>query len=379
MRLRSLGLPGLLTILNPAATRSATDIARSADAALDTLLLPFATGTLAAPPAPAARILFMRARDGVALRALAGQTLVCEQSFKPCADALGKAGYPLVQGNEGNEGNDGETFPVVLALPPRQREEARAMLARACRRVMPGGLLVAAMQNNEGARTGETDLQRLAGCVHSLSKNKCRVFWATLNPEAMNHALIEEWLALDAPRPIADGRFLSRPGVFAWSRIDAASALLARCLPADLAGRGADLGAGYGYLSAKVLARCPGVTALDLYEAEMRALDLARSNLRDHAKGIEVDYLWHDVASGLIEPRRYDFIVSNPPFHQGRADRPELGRAFIVEAAAALQRGGRFWLVANRHLPYEEVLAHSFRKTRKVCEEQGFKVIEAIK
>jgi 16S rRNA (guanine1207-N2)-methyltransferase len=345
---------------------------------LDTLLLPFATGTLASPPASAGRILFMRARAGVALRALAGM-LVCEQSFKPFADALSKAGYPLVQGNGGEEGGDGETFPLVLALPPRQREEARAMLARACRRVIPGGLLVASMQNNEGARTGEADLERLAGSVQSMSKNKCRVFWATLKPEALNRVLIEEWLVLDAPRPIADGRFLSRPGVFAWSRIDAASALLARCLPADLAGRGADLGAGFGYLSAEVLVHCPGVTALDLYEAEMRALELARCNLRHHAKGLELNFLWHDVATGLLQPRHYDFIVSNPPFHQGRADQPELGRAFIEAAAAALQRGGRFWLVANRHLPYEDALAKSFKKMRKVCEEQGFKVIEAIK
>lgn len=344
---------------------------------LDTLLLPFASGALAWPPN--GRVLFMRARAGTGLQEIpvAAGLLVCEQSFKPYADALVAAGHPPVAPSAGECG-----FAVVLLLPPRQREEARALLAQALQRVAAGGVVVAAMANNEGARSGEADLERLAGAVQSGSKNKCRVFWAAANAERMDAALIEEWAALDAPRPIADGRFLSRPGLFAWSRIDAASALLASCLPGNLGGCGADLGAGFGYLAAEVLERCPAVTALDLYEAEGRGLELARLNLRRYVAAnaqLRLDFLWHDVTRGLQAGRRYEFIVSNPPFHQGRADQPEIGRAFLVAAANALAPGGSFWLVANRHLPYEGVLGRTFRKVRPVCDALGFKVIEAIK
>jgi len=304
--------------------------------------------------------------------ALQPKLLVCEQSFKPFADALSSAGFALAEENR-------ESFPLVLLLPPRQREESRALLARALLRATVNGTVVASMPNNEGARSGEADLQRLAGSVHSLSKNKCRVFWTTATPGAMDAVLIEQWAALDAPRLIAEGRFLSRPGLFAWDRIDAASALLARCLPTQLSGHGADLGAGFGALSAEVLRRCPGVTALDLYEAEARALDLARTNLQRETLRPTLNFFWHDVTTGLGQPPRYHFIVSNPPFHQGRADQPEIGRAFIQAAAAALLPGGQLWLVANRHLPYEEVLKKNFRKVRTVTEEHSFKVIEAIK
>ena len=44
------------------------------------------------------------------------------------------------------------------------------------------------------------------------------------DPAAVDAVLLDDWIALDAPRVIADGRFVSRPGVFAWDRIDAASA-----------------------------------------------------------------------------------------------------------------------------------------------------------
>ena len=191
-------------------------------------------------------------------------------------------------------------------------------------------------------------------------------------------ALAAQWAALDAVRPVVDGRFLSRPGVFAWDRIDPASALLAAHLPGDLAGRAADLGAGYGYLSAELLARCPGIVALDVYEAEARALELARANLAGLAPRVAIDCHWHDVTTGL--PHRYDVIVSNPPFHgQGRAERPDLGRRFIAVAAQSLRPGGRLWLVANRHLPYEAALGAHFGSVRTVAQQGGFKVVEAVR
>jgi 16S rRNA (guanine1207-N2)-methyltransferase len=204
------------------------------------------------------------------------------------------------------------------------------------------------------------------------------VFWSTPNAAGIDQALLVEWLALDAPREIVDG-YISRPGLFAWDRIDRASALLAAHLPHDLHGRVADLGAGYGYLASQVVARCPGVSAIDLYEAESRALEPARLNLaraqRECGHELAVAVHWHDVTRGL--PQRYDAIVSNPPFHQGRADLPELGRSFITSAAEALPPNGRLLIVANRHLPYEAILAARFRDVRMLTMQEGFKVIEA--
>ena len=316
-------------------------------------------------------MLFLRARAGVRVREMAQPQWLCEQGFMPFADELGRCGLRVGEAAD-------ERFPLVLVLPPRQRDEARALFARALQHTAPGGTLLASMPNAEGAKSGEADLVKLAGAVQHLSKHKCRVFWATPAEDNVDRDLLQAWLALDAPREIADG-LVSRPGLFAWSRIDRASALLAAHLPADLHGRVADLGAGYGYLATEIIARCPQVQAIDLYEAEARALEPARINLahaqRASGRDVEVAVHWHDVTRGL--PRRYDAVVSNPPFHQGRADLPELGRAFIASAADALVPEGRLWLVANRHLPYESILAARFRQVTTVAVQDGFKVIEA--
>ena len=212
----------------------------------------------------------------------------------------------------------------------------------------------------------------------TLTKNKCRAFWTQPLSAPVDPQLCEQWRALDAVRPIENRRFMSRPGVFAWDRIDAASALLATHLPNDLAGYAADLGAGFGYLSIELLSRCRQIRQLDVYEAEARALDLARMNLVTAASGREIGFHWHDVTTGL--PRSYDVIITNPPFHTGsREDRPDIGRRFIQVAAAALHRGGRLWLVANRHLPYETVLNEGFGTVRIVTQAHGFKIIEAVR
>jgi 16S rRNA (guanine1207-N2)-methyltransferase len=340
------------------------------DLPLETLFRPFAEQLLKWPEQGA---LFLRARAGAGLHQATLPGLSCEQSFKPDADALTGAGLNVYSLEEVARQ---QNYPLVLVLPPRQRDEARALLARAVSLTQSGGRVIACISNNAGARSGEADLAKLVGKVKVLSKHKCRVFWSEPLADQINGHLLNEWLALDAVRSISDTRFVSRPGVFAWDRIDPASALLAAHLPADLPGTAADLGAGFGYLSVELLRRCLNITTLDVYEAEARALQLARQNLADYK--IPIQYHWHDVTTGLLN--HYDVIISNPPFHtHSGVDRPDIGQRFIRAAAAALNPGGQLWLVANRHLPYEDVLTGSFGKTRIVAQQQGFKIVQAVK
>ncbi len=340
-------------------------------AELDALFLPFATGALRLPVD--GQVWFFGARAGVRLREMAQPGWCCTQDFKPFADALTREGYAVGAPAPAPEAR----FAVVALLPARSREVRRIQFAQAVQRVSPGGVVLACVANAEGAKSAQADLALLLGPVQSLSKHKCRVFWATA--DTIDTSLLAAWGELDTPRMTAAG-YLSRPGLFAWDRVDPASALLASQLPADLHGRVADLGAGYGYLASQVVARCPQVRSLDLYEADARALTPARENLvhavASSGREVDVEVHWHDVTRGL--PERYDAIVSNPPFHfAGRAELPALGQAFIASAADALTADGRLLLVANRQLPYEGVLAARFTQVRQLALRDGFKAIEA--
>ena len=168
------------------------------------------------------------------------------------------------------------------------------------------------------------------------------------------------------------GRWQVRPGVFSADGADPGSVLLADAVPAVLSGRVADLGAGWGYLSARVLERCRDVSEIHLVEAQASALDCARANVADP----RARFHWAD-ATAFRPEAPMDAVIMNPPFHSGRAAEPELGRRFIAAAAGMLRPGGHLWMVANRHLPYEAPLRAAFARVEEIGSDPGYKLFQA--
>jgi 16S rRNA (guanine1207-N2)-methyltransferase len=286
------------------------------------------------------------------------------QWSKPLADAWDLTG--LVRVDDPPLGR----WPVVSLLPGKSKEEILHGFALARDRVAEGGVIFAALANTAGAARFEKEFARATGVVHSLSKHKCRAFWA-VNDGSWNESLFDEWRALGAPAAVPGTGMETVPGVFSAGRIDEGSRFLSENLPGNLRGVVADLGAGWGFLTDHVLRTCPQVERVDLYEADARALECARRNLSAYAG--KTAYHWHDVTQGI--PTVCDAIVMNPPFHTGQERDVSLGNAFLSAAARALRPGGRLFLVANRQLPYENHLDSLGIHWRKAGENHAFKLI----
>lgn len=327
------------------------------------LILPFERSLLPMP----GRAFLMRAEPSEVLADWRDR-LVCEQGFKPAYDRLVQAGFRAVARLDGR-------FDAGLVLLTKHKGENRANLARAWSLVEPGGVVVCCGANALGAASFEREVERAFGLEDRLSKHQARTFWLR-RAAGDAPAAVAEWLAAGAAQPVEDSGFLARPGCFSSEHVDPGSRILAECFPEGIAGRVADLGAGWGYLSIGLLQRFPEVTAVDAYEAEATALDDARVNALRLVPG-RADALsghWLDVCAGLPEVAPYDWIVTNPPFHEGAKADPAIGRAFITAAWKAIRRRGKFLLVANQHLPYEAELRRRFRSVELVHAGGGFKV-----
>lgn len=333
----------------------------------ETLLLALEDGAVALPET--GPVLVLNAEPGPWLMRMPKDRLVCRTSFKPNHDALSAAGFNVLP----VDSVDLPEAMLTIVVPPRQRDQARALFARALLAAPEGGYVLASLPNTLGGKTGEKQLADIAGEADSLSKHKCRAFWARKAGATLNRPLAEEWIAGDSAREIEPGLF-SRPGLFSWDRVDPGSELLADSVPEQTKGIGADLGAGYGFLSREILANCPKVERIDLYEAEYRAMACIEQTLAPFAGRFTAH--WADVPTGLPKGV-YDFVVMNPPFHTGRADNSALGRSFIRAAAQTLKPGGTLWLVANRQLPYEAELAACFKQSEMLEDEAGYKIIRA--
>lgn len=263
--------------------------------------------------------------------------------------------------------------PTIAITLPRQAEWAFGLIAQALARLPEnGGLLVAAHINQGGKRYAKT-LETHFGLFFGDSKSHCRLAGVTRPAELP--PVVDEWLKAYAPQTVKGTALVSLPGAFSHGHVDEGSALLARHLP-PLAGRIADFGAGWGYLAHHVLSSEAPPAHVDVFEADMNALDMAKRNLeafKDRAA-----FFWRDVTQEEIAGG-YDAVIMNPPFHDLRDARTEIGRSFISAASQVLKSGGRLWMVANVHLPYEETLKIYFAAHETVARENGFKVLRATK
>lgn len=330
-------------------------------APIDRLALAVETRALALPAS--GTILVLRAAPSPFLELIPRDRLRCEQSFRPLYDALAAHGHAV------SVRATGPAAAVVVNLT-RSRAENLGNVARGLEALAGAGLLVVAGSKGDGVDSLARQVGKAIPLEGSFVKAHGRVFWLQ-RPAALPEP-VGEWAREAAPARNADG-FLTAPGMFSPDHADPGSRRLAAHFGGRLAGRVADLGAGWGWLAQAAFAAGPGIAGLDLYEAEALALDAARANLVDP----RARFHWTD-ANGLaagVPP--YDAVVTNPPFHQGRAGEPDLGAAFIAAAGRILKPSGRLLMVANRHLPYEATLTAAFRHWRKLAEDGGYKVIEA--
>lgn len=253
---------------------------------------------------------------------------------------------------------------LALVCASRARVAAQALVADAVACLSPRGILALDGQKTDGI---DTLIRAVASrAVVSAPVIKAHGRLAVVDPGAD----FTDWRSVS--QAIA-GDFVTRPGVFSADAPDPASVLLASALPAKIGSRVVDLGAGWGYLSRAILAR-ETVLHLDLVEADGVALDCARDNIADPRAAFH----WADALSFRPAAPAHA-VVCNPPFHTIRAADPALGAAFIRAAQRMLATEGTLWLVANRHLPYDPVLAAAFREVAEIGGNKAYRLIRAAR
>jgi 16S rRNA (guanine1207-N2)-methyltransferase len=278
---------------------------------------------------------------------------------------------PLVPGAASLETQPPGSLSNLAMLAPPGTIERRYAMALALKALAPGApFTVMAPKDRGGSRLGD-ELQRL-GCAVSDEGRRHHRICMGVRPASVTG--LDEALAEGEPRLIAALGLWSQPGVFSWDRLDPGSALLAQHLPA-LSGRGADFGCGIGTLARTVLTSAK-VIHLTLLDIDRRAIAAAQRNIDDP----RADFRWADVRhGGMAGIGALDFVVMNPPFHDAGTEDRALGQSFIKRAAEMLRNGGRCWLTANRHLPYETVLKPLFKHVNPLAEAGGYKIFEAQK
>jgi 16S rRNA (guanine1207-N2)-methyltransferase len=275
---------------------------------------------------------------------------------------------PLIPGSAALEDQPAASFDRIAMLAPQGVVERRSAMAHALRALKPGGAFVVLAAKDRGGARLFAELSSF-GCDVTQTARRHHRICSTSRP--LTPTGLDDAIAQGAPRILPGLNLWTQPGIFSWDRADKGTAILLSHLP-PLSGTGADFGCGAGLLARAVL-QGPSVARLLAIDTDRRAIDAARRNIADP----RAVFAWHDLRQDYPDLRDLDFVVMNPPFHDGGAEDRALGQTFIRRAAAALKPGGVCWLVANRHLPYEAALKLNFSGVSQIAQDGGYKIYEA--
>ena len=276
------------------------------------------------------------------------------QTFAPSVTDLQAAGYDVVQSVQSD-------FDVAVVLLPKAKALTRHLIAMA-QKCTNGGSVIVDGQKDAGIDPILKDLRKRTSLGDVVSKAHGKIAWFTGDLNLSDY--------FDAPKSLEDG-FKTVAGVFSADAADPASRLLLSVLP-RLTGTVADLGAGWGFLT-RNLTEMPTKHVIAV-EADHRAIEIARVNVHSD----KVKFVWADATAWRAD-RALDTVVMNPPFHNfGKAD-TGIGIDFIKSAVRSLKPQGDCYIVANRHLPYEQTLNELFQNVSEVTKDNRFKVLYASK
>ncbi len=269
------------------------------------------------------------------------------------------AGYQTVCENSLKRGYD---FVVLFA--DKNKKATKDNLGVSLQNISPSGKLVVVSHVKMGAKSLPSIFESLGLQVtNQISKHHCKIYELDCSKTEKN--------GVPVYRKNEHG-FYSRAGIYGFDKIDKGSQLLIDTLP-DIQSPVADLGCGYGYLSVELLRRNPDSTLYG-FDNDMRAVEACRMNLEKQNAQIS----WWDLRTAPDCPK-VKTVVMNPPFHEEKSQDISLGQKFIHTAYEMLSSGGKLYMVANNHLPYEKIIEAKFKKFSSLAVKNGFKILMAEK
>lgn len=266
----------------------------------------------------------------------------------------------------------GGPYDVALLRLAKVRDEAEMNLHAVSSVLGDAGRIVLFGGNDEGIRSGISDLEALCGQSETIgARAHGRIVSAPRADPARTKGALSDWRRvhrLSLPSGARD--WVTYPGLFAGGSLDEGTALLLTALPhLKPTAHVLDYGCGSGPISAAMRAKLPDLR-IDMLDADVVALAAASENVAG-GKAIAGASL---AAAGN---QRYDAILSNPPLHAGVAEDHGALERLIAQAPKHLKPGGLLLMVVQRRVALEEALGALFSEVQVVAENGRYRVWRA--
>ena len=255
-------------------------------------------------------------------------------------------------------------FDAATLRLPKAKDELNMAVHAAVSVLDVGAPLWVYGANDEGAGSAGRVLEPLMGSARTVEAGgRCRVLEAVRPVDLPNlRGTLLDWRrSTSLELPGGSRVWISYPGVFAHGRLDAGTRTLLEAMRTiPVAGRVLDFACGSGVVGAFILELEP-TTCVDFLDADAVALEAAGENVPGSrlipSDGFEA-----------LEHERYDLIVSNPPYHEGKAQTGRTIERFVRGAPDHLEAGGSLVFVTQRRLPVASLMEATFSKVEVLAD-----------
>ncbi len=270
-----------------------------------------------------------------------------------------------------------QIFDAVLIKVPKTLALLEHQLSVIRRHCKPDTLVIAAgMVKHIHKSTLALFEKHLGPCTTSLARKKARLIFTQID---MDRAPVGSSSSASYTLENTQFEIHNHANVFSRESLDIGTRFFLAHLPcSEHYETIVDLGCGNGVVGLIASDMNPSAKLLFKDESYM-AVDSAERNFRA-AFGPEREAEFEAAdCLGEISAESVDLILNNPPFHQQNVVGEFVAWQMFQESLAALKKDGELWVVANRHLNYQNKLKRLFGNCSQVASNKKFVILKATK
>jgi len=266
-----------------------------------------------------------------------------------------------------------ETKHDLVVMPfPKSKAELNFTLSMVAHATTKETIIVIVGENKSGIKSlNKATKDTLINCQKHDAARHCLLYVASL-AENLPPFTLEDWYEYYSVNINSIKiNVAALPGVFSQKGLDKGTKVLLENMPQIPTGKLLDFGCGAGVIASFIGKSHP--------EIELNLLDVNALALESAKKTLTINQLTGNVfaSNSLSELKHtYDYVVSNPPFHQGLATNYNATETFLKGIKKHLTPSGHVLIVANSFLTYEPIMKAAIGNTTRLLTQQGFTIYQ---
>jgi 16S rRNA (guanine1207-N2)-methyltransferase len=257
---------------------------------------------------------------------------------------------------------------LVIIQFPKSKAEFTFTLAMIAESLSQESLVLVVGENKSGIKSlAKLTIGQLQDCAKVDSARHCLLFAANMLAE-QTPFILKNWLkpySFSINDTVVE--VVALPGVFSQNGLDVGTQVLLENFSKKMSGDLLDFGCGAGVIASYFGKIFPDVN--------LHLLDVSALALYSALETLIINNLTGQVfpSNSLSNVKeKYNYVISNPPFHQGLKTNYLATETFLSKIKLHLKPKGQVTIVANSFLRYQPIMEEEIGRTQVLAKQKGF-------